>query len=196
MTGNIGAALALALGGLVCLFGYRLVRVTVVLAGVLVGVAVGAGAVGLIPDSGQLAVLIAGAVGGVIGGILAAVLYKVGVFLLGAGGGALVAAVVIGLLGFAATPVVLVAAGVAGGVLALIAQRFIVSVLTAFAGAWGITAGIAHLVGWCTVEAALRSPAAQRSTVPEFFVMVAIWVAFGVIGLVIQLAAGGNRKKK
>jgi len=145
---NTAAILAIVIGALVCFSGYRILRVTLGIAGFVVAAAVGAGIASEISGTSQIFLLIVGLVCGVIGAILAALLYKVGVFFLGAGAGALVAGLVLNATSGNSNVLVLVIGGVIGGVFALLMQRTLISILTAFVGAWGVVAGVFQFVGW------------------------------------------------
>ncbi len=190
---SMTAVLAIALGILICFFGYRVLRVTLAIAGFGVGALLGGGVVGMIPGTTQIVVLIAAGVFGVLGAIFSAVLYKVGVFLLGAGGGALVAGLVVTAIGGTATTLVLVIAGVVGGILALLLQRVVVSALTSFGGAWAVVAGSFHLLGWYDIQTGLLPSRAVHSPGPHFYLMVAIWLGLGILGAIVQ---GLTRRRK
>lgn len=196
LAGSIGAAVAVGLGLLVCFFGYQTIRVTIVVAGLMVGATVGAGAVGLIPGSGQVAVLMAAVGAGLLGAVLAAVLMRVGVFLLGAGAGALATAVVGAFLGWLVAPWVLVVGGAIGGILALIGRRVVIGLLTGLAGAWGVASGIAHWAGWGTIGTLLCGPATLRIEPARFYALMAVWLTVGLAGFAVQVVAGRRRRKR
>jgi hypothetical protein len=180
--------LLLVAGFVVCFFGYRLLRFTLGLAGFCVGLALGLSVAGLIPDISQVFTIIIGIVGGMLGAVIAALLYKVGVFLLGAGTGALVASIILTSTGWSHPLLVRLIAAIAGGILTLVLERTLVSILSALAGGWGITLGAFSLLGWHDVSAGSKpSPA-------NFGLMIACWLVIGLIGAGVQLRSG--RKKK
>jgi len=176
-------------GFVICLFGYRLLRFTLGLAGFCVGLALGLAVAGLIPAVSQVFAIILGIVCGIIGAVLATVLYKVGVFLLGAGAGALVASIVVTAIGWRYPMVASLLGAVAGGILTLVLERPLISVLSAFAGGWGVVLGAFRLFGWYQVAADAKSPPAG------YGLMVACWLVLGLIGAGVQLRSSGRKKK-
>ena len=193
VTGVAAAALAIVLGTLICFFGYRLLRVTLAVAGFLLGAGLGwffaSAIVGIVP----VVVIIITLVTGILGAVLAAVVFKLGVFLLGAGAGALLAGFFLaGLTGTTGT-VVVIAVAVLAGVVTVLLQRVMVSILTALAGAWGIALGAFHLAGWLDMNAGMAALEALRPVPVRAIIVIGSWLVLGIIGLVVQLAQG--RKK-
>jgi hypothetical protein len=191
---STAAVLAIALGGLICFFGYRLLRVTLGIVGFGVGFALGGMVASLISNITPVFLLIIAVASGVLGAILAAVLYKAGVFLLGAGAGALIASLALAGAGNTQSVLIAIAAAIVGGVLTLLLQRTLVSVLTAFGGAWGGVAGVFHLVGWYDLSADPATLATVRSDGSHFWIIVGCWLVLGTLGSAAQLSA--KRKKK
>jgi hypothetical protein len=186
---NISPIALLIAGFVVCFFGYRLVRFTLGLAGFGVGLALGLAIAGLIPGLGQVLTIIIGIVCGILGAVLATVLYKFGVFLLGAGAGALIAGVIVAATGWHYPLVARVLAAVAGGVLTLIMERPLISILSAFAGGWGVVLGAFRLFAWHHVSAgADKRPA-------NYGVMIACWLVMSIVGSVIQLRSDHRHKR-
>jgi hypothetical protein len=87
-------ALLLVVGFIICFFGYRLLRFALVLAGFGAGLALGFAVARLIPGTSQVVALVIGIVCGVLGAVISTLLYKVGVFILGAVAGVLVAGII------------------------------------------------------------------------------------------------------
>ena len=181
-------ALLLVMGFIVCFFGYRLLRFTLGLAGFCVGLALGLAIAGLIPGISQVFTIIIGIVCGILGAVLATVLYKFGVFLLGAGAGVLVAGVVVAATGWHYPMIARVLAAIVGGVLTLVLERPLVSILSALAGGWGTTLGTFSLLGWH------RATAGSRPPFTNYGLMIACWLLLSLIGAGVQLRSG--RKKK
>jgi len=186
---TVSPVLVLMAGFVVCFFGYRLLRFTLGLAGFCVGLALGLAVAGLIPGISQVLTIILGIVCGIIGAVLATLLYKVGVFLLGAGAGALVAGIVVTATGWHYPMLARLLAAVAGGILTLFLERPLVSVLSAFAGGWGIAFGAFSLLGWHHVAAGAKFPPAN------YGLMIACWLVLGLVGAGVQLRSGGRKKK-
>ena len=186
---TIPPALPLLAGFIVCFFGYRLVRFTLALAGFAVGLALGLAVAGLIHGVSQVFTIVIGIVCGILGALVATLLYKVGVFLLGAGAGVLVATIVVTATGWHYPMLVRVIAAVLGGVLTLIIERPLVSILSALAGAWGIVLGAFRLLGWYRATDVTAKPPANSG------VMIACWLALALIGAGVQLRSGERKKE-
>jgi len=187
---SVPPVLLLIAGFLVCFFGYRLLRFTLGLAGFCVGLALGLAVAGLITGISQVITIIIGIVCGILGAVLASLLYKFGVFLLGAGAGALIAGVVVAATGWHYPMIARVLAAIAGGILTLILERPLVSILSAFAGAWGIVLGAFTLFGWHHVSAGAHKPPANYGA------MIACWLVLALIGTMIQFRSGSKQKKR
>jgi hypothetical protein len=186
---TVSPVLLLIAGFVVCFFGYRLLRFTLGLAGFCVGLALGLAVAGLIPGISQVFAIIIGIVCGILGAVLATVLYKFGVFMLGAGAGALIAGVIVAATGWHYPMLARVLAAIAGGILTLLLERSLVSILSALAGAWGIVLGAFKLLGWHPASAGARMPPAN------YGIMIACWLVLALIGVGIQLRSGRRKKK-
>ncbi len=195
---QLPAGVILVLVGLVaCFAGYRLFRAVLTIYGFLLGALF---ASTLVSPSDTVAMLVALGVGGLLGAVILYLGYFVGVGLVGAGLGATLA------YGFwlqwyrsdPGTLVVLFCAAV-GAALALVLQRVVVIVATAFLGAQTTVAGIAALLA----HQAARKPGLGDVWIghlgmPAFgrrWTFLA-WVALGVLGTFVQLRAGGSRKPR
>ena len=174
-------------GFLVCFFGYRLLRLTLALTGFGVGLALGLAVAGLVPNASQVLTIVVGVVCGILGALAAALLYRLGVFLLGAAAGLLAAGIVIAATGWHYQLLIRITAAILGGVLTLLLERALVSLLSAFAGAWAIVAGAFRLLG--SYGVAGKPP-------DNYGVMVACWLVLALIGAGIQLRTGRRRGRK
>ena len=181
-------ALLLVAGLIVCFFGYRLLHFTLILAGFGAGLALGFAVTRLIPGTSQVLALVIGIVCGVLGAVISTLLYKVGVFILGAAAGVLVAGIILSATGWHRPVLVIAVAALGCGILTLLFERPLVSVLTALAGALGIVAGSYQLLGWYHVTAIAKSPPANCGY------MVLAWVIVGAVGSFAQLSRGGARR--
>ena len=184
---TISPALMLVAGFIVCFFGYRLLRFTLALAGFAVGLALGLAVAGLIHGVSQVFTIAIGIVCGILGAVLATVLYKVGVFLVGACAGVLVATIIVTATGWHYPMLARLIAAIAGGILTLILERPLISVLSAFAGGWGVVFGAFKLLGWHHGTAGARTPPAN------YGMMIACWLVLGFIGAGVQLRAGDRK---
>jgi hypothetical protein len=185
----ISPVLLLVAGFVVCFFGYRLLRFTLALAGFAVGLALGFAVAGLITGISQVFTIVLAVVCGIIGAVLATVLYKVGVFLFGAGAGVLLATIIVTATGWHYPMLARLVAAIAGGVLTLILERPLVSVLSAFGGSWGVVFGLFKLLNWYHPATGARTPPAN------YGLMIAAWLVLGLVGAGIQLRRGGRKKK-
>lgn len=169
---------AIIFGILYCFAGYRLFRFFIALSGFVVGAAVG-GAVAYAATRGDGGpVMAAGLVAGMLGAALALALHYLGVFLVGAGAGALLAVGVMKVSGASAEPIALVLVGVFSGLFAIALEKFMVIVLTSLAGSYAIVAGAIILV-----------PQAFANK-PVFFL--AGWVVIAVLGMAVQYGTAPN----
>ncbi len=195
-TYQVPAALILLLGGLLaCFAGYRLFRVVLAVYGFILGALF---ASSLVSPASALSMVVAALVGGLIGALVLTVAYFLGVALIGAGFGALVAHTLWAQQGWgdpAALPLLIFVA--VGAVFALIFQRYVIVAGTAFGGAWTALVGALALFG----DGAARH-AADATTVWIVYpfnpplsrpVALATWIVLGIIGVVVQLRSGGKK---
>jgi hypothetical protein len=189
------AALFLVLGGAVsCFAGYRLFRVVLAIYGFILGGSIASSTLGATNATGQL---LAWVVGGFAGAIVLVLAYFVGIALIGAGLGALVAHVGWTYFGTGDPPAALVIVlAIVGAIGAMVLQRYVIIVATAFGGAWTMLLGV--------VAALDRRPPSARTadvwvfyptTVPPDARWLPIaWIALGVIGTAVQLGVTGRKK--
>jgi hypothetical protein len=197
-----GAVLLLAGGLLACFAGYRLFRLVLGVYGFILGALF---ASSLVSPGQSTSMLIAAIVGGAIGALLLTLAYYVGVALIGAGVGAVVAHVIWPQIGHGEpTTLVVLGFGLGGAIAAVFLQRYMIIVGTASGGAWTAIVGVAALVG---VRAALPAadagnawfgyPFSLRLGGPDaasgFNWMWLAWLVLGVAGLLVQLR---SKKRK
>jgi hypothetical protein len=143
--------------------------------------------------------IVAAVVGGVAGALILIGAYFVGVALIGAGIGALVANVVWAALDREPHVFVVILLAIAGALGALALQRHVIVVATAFGGAWTAIVGALALAGdRAAVQAAARSEvwlAYPLHPAPgQPWVLVA-WFVLGIVGVVVQLAVTAKGRK-
>jgi len=187
-TAGIGLAV---LGGFVCFLGYRMLRAVLGIAGFMLGALGATWFAGEVLHLVRTWLLVAVIAGGIIGAVLAAFIYKLGVFLLGAAGGALAALT----LAPGPRPLVVLAVAVGSGVLALLLQRAVLTLVTAFAGAWAAVAGVSHLAGWLELPVRFEHIRLTFGPGQRGMVTLAAWLVLGAVGTIIQLSAGKPRKQ-
>lgn len=187
------AALLVVGGVLACFAGHRLLRVVLGMYGFMLGAMFTSSLMG----GSNVVGMVAGAlVGGAAGALIMVFAYFIGVALVGAGLGALIAH----LTWRAAAagdppPVAVVMAAVAGAVGAMLVKRYVIIVATAFSGAWTIIVGTLMASGGLARTASTSdvwilypmSPAPGQQWVPF------AWVALGLLGTVVQLAVTARK---
>ena len=204
---QLPAASVLVLGGAVaCFLGYRLFKFVLAIFGFIIG-ALAASSIWGAGDTTYM--VIAAIVGGIGGSLLLLAAYFVGVALVGAGLGALIANLLWTQIEGDPHPFVVVLFSVAGALLATWLQRYVIILGTAFGGAWTILVGALAMMGDKTAMTAAAAgdiwvaypmnPAPGQAWVPY------AWIGLGVVGTLVQMFVTGgdsgrvvkpNRKKK
>ena len=190
------AALFLLIGGVIaCFAGYRVFRVVLGIYGFILGALFASGAMG---TEHAMWMIVAALAGGIIGALILIAGYFVGVALVGAGVGALIAGGIWASFGSepGALPVIVFA--IAGALGALALQRYVIVGATAFGGAWTIIVGALALMGnRAAPDAAARNnvwlPYPMSPAPGQYWVLLA-WIALGVIGVAVQLMITGKQK--
>jgi Domain of unknown function (DUF4203) len=186
---EVPAALLLALGGaLSCFAGYRLFKLTLAIYGFIFGAMLASSTMGVSNTAGMI---VAAIVGGIVGALILVFAYFIGIALAGAGLGALVAHVGWSYVRAGDPPIaLLVALAVLGAIGAMLLQRYVIILATAFAGAWlTLIAGLA--IADRTIARSSRvgdvwilyptTPPPGRPWVPV------AWIVLGVVGTAVQL---------
>ena len=188
------AAIALVLGGTVaCFAGYRLFRIVLAIYGFIFGAYLASSTMG---SSNAGGMLVAALVGGLIGSVVLFFAYFLGIALVGAGLGALIAHVAWTRLSAAEPPALMVLLfAIVGTAAALILQRYVIIVSTSFSGAWTIILGGLALVDRGAARAVSDvwilypfTPASGAQWVPI------AWIVMGLIGTAVQLGVTGTKR--
>src|SRR5438874_2459357 len=193
---ELPAALLLLLGGaLSCFAGYRLFRLVVGIYGFIPGAML---ASALMAASNTMGLILAPIVGGLPGALLLVCAYFGGIELVGAGLGALILHVT---WGYVRTgdppPSAVIVMSIAGSIAAMLLQRYVIIVATAFGGAWPMIVGVLVAAGHRGVARAASAdvwilypmtPAPGQGWVPI------AWVGLGLIGTAVQLGVTGRKK--
>jgi hypothetical protein len=189
-------------GGIACFFGYRFFRGVLSVFGFILG---GLMASSLVGPSDTVWMLGAWLVGGLIGMALLYAGYYVGVALVGAGLGALVANLAFQASGGAPPLLIVLLLTIVGAVGSMFLQKYFIVVGTAFGGAWTFILGVMALLGDGAARAAAAggnvwviyplNPAPGQAWLPY------AWGILGIVGAAAQLGwTGGGarirRKKK
>jgi hypothetical protein len=189
------AALIVLGGALSCLAGYRLFKVTLAIYGFIFGAMLSSSVMGITNTTGMI---VAALVGGVAGALILLFAYFIGIALVGAGLGALVAHVGWGYVRAGDPPVVLlIGLAIAGAIGAMLLQRYVIIVSTAFGGAWTVIVGVLAILSQGTERAARvgdvwilypLTPAPGARWVPI------AWVVLGLTGTAVQLGVTGKKR--
>jgi hypothetical protein len=194
---GLPAAIILMFGGtLACFAGYRLFRLVLGIYGFILGAMLASSMMG---TGSSLGMIVAAGVGGLIGSIVLVMAYFVGIALIGAGLGALIGTVMWTWFAAGEPPALaIVVVSLVGAIGAMMLQRYVIIVGTAFGGAWTIIVGAVNLLA---TRGMTRGASAREvwilyptSTPGERWAPYA-WIALGLVGVAVQLAITGNRKK-
>ena len=194
---ELPAAILLVIGGAVsCFAGYRLFRLVLGIYGFVLGAMFASSMMSAESTMGMVAAAI---IGGLIGALVLVLAYFVGIAIVGAGLGALIAHVAWPLGSNGEPPALLVILlAVVGAVAAMFLQRYVIIVATAFAGAWTIVLGALAIVNG---DGGAR-PAANAVWIlypltpaeGQMWVTI-VWVVLGLAGTAVQLGVTGKQKK-
>lgn len=194
MTYQLPAVALLVIGGVIAwAAGYRLFRFVLTLFGFYIGALAATAVLG---PSDRTMLILAGVGGGVVGALVMFFGYFVGVALVGAGGGALTVHLISTRLGNEPHPFVLILAIVAGAAAAMVLQRLVIILATAFAGGWTMLWGATHVMN--TGGVMPRRPQVWMvypfDLSPERWWMLVVWLAVGMTGVFIQMRVTGRMK--
>jgi hypothetical protein len=185
---QLPAAIVLIGGGLVaCFAGYRLFKAVLAIFGFIIG---SLAASSIFGESSTTWMVAAALGGGLIGAGLLLAAYFVGVALVGAGIGALVAHLIWTQVEGDPHPAVVILFSVAGALAATWLQRYVIILGTAFGGAWTLMVGAMAVLG----DAAPLAAAAQGdlwiayplNPAPGQRWLPYAWVALSVAGAAVQ----------
>jgi hypothetical protein len=193
---ELPAALLLALGGaLSCFAGYRLFKITLAIYGFIFGAMIASSTMGVSNTTGMIVAALAG---GLVGALVLVFAYFIGIALAGAGLGALIAHAGWGTIRTGDPPVALVSVlAILGAIGAMVLQRYVIIVATAFGGAWMIVlAALAIMTRRAMTTSRVGDVWILYPMTPapgERWVPVAL-IALGLIGTVVQLSVTGRRR--
>lgn len=194
---ELPAAILLVLGGaLACFAGYRLFKIVLAIYGFIFGAMLASSTMAASNTAGMV---LAALVGGLVGAAVLVFAYFIGVALIGAGLGALIAHVTWPYFGVGdPAPVLVIILAVLGAVGAMLLQRYVIVVATAFGGAWTMIVGALALSGDRHAAKAASAvdvwilypttPAAGQRWVPI------VWVLLGLIGTAVQLSVTARKR--
>ena len=196
---ELSAAIFLVVGGAVaCFAGYRLFRVVLAMYGCVLGAII---AISLMAPKTTLAMVVTGLVGGAAGMLILTVAYFVGIALVGAGLGAMLAHAGWNYARAGDPPTsAVIALTLVGAIAAMVLQKYMTVLSTAFAGGWTMIVGGIAIAGARSSASTVSVsglwipyplvPTPARPWVP------AAWLALGLIGTAVQVGLTGRKKKK
>jgi hypothetical protein len=193
---ELPAAIGLVLAGaLACFAGYRVFRIVLAIYGFILGAMLASSTIGVNSTS---AMVVAGVVGGLVGAVVMAFAYVVGIALVGAGLGALMAHLIWTRMASTDPPAVaVIVVSIAGAIGAMLLQRYVIIVGTAFAGAWTLIIGAVNAFasrGLAPGVAAADVWILYPTSVPDQRWAPVAWVVLGLVGTGVQLAITGRNK--
>jgi hypothetical protein len=194
------AAIVLLLGGaLACFAGYRLFRIVLGIYGFILGAMIASSVVGV---SNTIGMIGAALVGGLVGSLLLVFAWFIGVSLVGAGIGVLVAHIGWSQLGASDPPAIaVIAAAIAGAIGAIFVQKYVIVAGTAFGGAWTIVVAGVNLFPQAQQGIARAASDSEvwilyPTATPGVRWAPIAWIGLGLLGTAVQLATVSGRKRK
>jgi hypothetical protein len=195
---GVPASLVLLLSGLLtCVAGYRLFRIVLGIYGFIIGAMIASSVMG----AGNTLGMLAGAlVGGLIGAVVLVLAYFVAIALVGAGLGALLGSMIWSAVGSGDPPALaIIVVSIVGAIGAMLLQRYVIIVGTAFGGAWTVVLGLTNILAARGVV--------QASNAGEVWILYPTsgpawapiaWLGLGLLGTAVQLlvTAGKTIRKK
>lgn len=191
------AAIVLLLAGvLACFAGHRLFRIVLGIYGFILGAMIASSVVGVSNTTGML---VSAVVGGLIGSVVLVFAWFVGVALVGAGIGVLIAHIVWTQVGTGDPPAMaIIAVSVAGAIGAMFVQKYVIVAGTAFGGAWTIVLAAAN---WVPQAAVTRGASDTEvwifypTSAPASRWVPIAWITLGLLGTAVQLSTAGTKRK-
>ena len=194
---DIAIICSIFLGAISCFFGYRIFKVILGILGFILGAIAASGIADIIFDGQQIVILIAALVGGIIGAAIFSFLYFVGIFALGAILGVIIGTLISSIIGGALQLVLQAILAIIGGIAALIFQKFMIILATAFSGSWSIVTGLYYFItGDLNFYRIFQNPKNLFLLDKYFFVALMSWFMLGIISIVIQYKITRKRLKK
>jgi hypothetical protein len=191
------AAVILIVGGAVaCFAGYRFFRVVLAIYGFILGALMASSMMGV---GNNVGMIVAALVGGLIGAVVLVLAYFVGIALVGAGLGALIAHEVWHWIKPGDPPaLIVIGAALVGAALAMVVQRYVIVVGTAFGGAWTMIVGLMNALstrGLTRMSSATEVWILYPQSTPGDQWAPLAWLVLGLIGVVVQLGITGGKRK-
>jgi hypothetical protein len=193
---ELPAAVLLVFGGaLSCFAGHRLFKITLAIYGFIFGAMLASSVMGVTNTTGMILAAIAG---GFVGALVLVFAYFIGIALMGAGLGALVAHFGWGFVRAGDPPAVaLISLAILGAIGAMLLQRYVIVVATAFGGGWTMILGALAIADRGAPRSARvgdvwilypTTPSPGARWVPI------VWIVLGLVGTAVQLGITDRRR--
>ncbi|MBN1674104.1 MAG: DUF4203 domain-containing protein [Kiritimatiellae bacterium] len=180
---SVMVGIGIPVGLVQCFCGYRIFKIVLGILGFFLFGFVAA-FVGYALSGEPIVALVAFLLGGVIGAAFMVVLYFVGIFLLGAFMGMIMAGVLCGLFDASPHPALLLLLALIGGVVAVLFQKLMIILSTAFTGAWGVVTGVAYFVTDRVDPRRMNDVLRTGGT--WVYGMLLCWLVLALLGVVVQ----------
>ena len=191
---NILIGIAIVLGLIICMFGYKIFRLILAITGFILGATMMA-SLSFTFTAGQDIgiILVSGVAGGLITAILLLYLYSAGVFILGLLFGFLALAGALTVLNTIINSIFYLIAAILGGILAILLPRFMIIVVTSFTGA------LMSVVGTFFILNRYINPIEFEfhdiSEIQAYRIILS-WLALGTLGLISQYFIFNQKKEQ
>jgi len=140
--------------------------------------------------------LVCAVLGAVVGAVLCIWLFFLGIFLLGASAGTAVATAVFNAMGHQPEPLVVLIVAVVFGLIAIVVQKFMIVISTAFSGSYLLVAGILQLLtGGPNTAPLWLNPLQPGPTGVLGLGALIFWVVVGVAGAAFQFRDRRRREE-
>lgn len=191
-TANVAVAIAISVGTLYCVLGYRTLKIIIALTGFGLAATTAARLGHWLGEANPYATLGAGLVGGLSGAAALMFLYRMGVFCLGLAGALLAAVNVLSGRPEAWIVPAIIGIGLIGGLLALLIERPIMTLATSAIGSWLVVCGIAFFVLGADFVSTLGQthPAGENERI-----VFLCWGVLALAGAIAQFATHNPKPK-
>ncbi len=191
------AALSTIFGVICCFWGFRIFKVMLGIIGFIIGAYFGAHLGAYFTGGFGFVAILLGLLGGIVGSSLVVALYFLGIFVLGAMGGWILGMMITGATGAGISILIIAAIALAGGLLAVFAQKLILIVATSFVGAWYVVSGAFYFMGsGFDPMAVFRDPSDMiKYSGGPYNVILASWLLLGIAGMFFQYRSYRSRGK-
>jgi hypothetical protein len=170
-------------GAIECFFGYRIFKVILGIIGFLGGFAM-TGMIGYTMAVNELFLYLMGIISGIIGAVMMIWLYFFGVFFIGAMLGGVIGATLFGAINLSPNGLLLFIISIIFGSIALIFQKYMIIIATAFIGSWHMVVGIACLFDG---KSCLTDPAwLLKIGSNHNYLVTLVWLILGFLGCFVQ----------